>query len=76
MAEYCLDCFNKYFSETKVREKDVITDYDLCEGCGEWKPCVIKFQEKDSFKAVKNFIKRFSNLIIRQSEIYITKKEF
>ena len=35
MAEFCLDCFNKYISKKKVTEKDVIMDYDLCEECGE-----------------------------------------
>lgn len=56
MAEFCLDCFNEYFSDKKVTEKDVIMDYDLCEECGEWKPCVIRIKEKNIFKRLKNKI--------------------
>lgn len=55
MAEFCLDCFNKYISKKKVTEKDVIMDYDLCEECGEWKQCVITIKEKNIFKKVKRF---------------------
>lgn len=55
MAEFCLDCFNKYISKKKVTEKDVIMDYDLCEECGEWKQCVITIKEKNIFKRVKRF---------------------
>lgn len=55
MAEFCLDCFNKYISKKKVTEKDVIMDYDLCEECGEWKQCVIAIKEKNIFKKVKRF---------------------
>jgi len=64
MAEFCLDCFNKYFSDKKVTEKDVIVDIDLCEECGEWKPCVIRTKEKNILKIVKNNIKVFLNTII------------
>ncbi len=38
MAEFCLDCWNK-FNGTKYSEKEYIMskDLDLCEECGEWK---------------------------------------
>lgn len=40
MAEFCLKCFNK-MNATGYTEKDVILEDNLCEGCGEIKPCVI-----------------------------------
>ena len=46
MAEFYLECFNKYFSDEKLTEKDVVMDDDLCEECGEWKPCVIKIKKR------------------------------
>lgn len=64
MAEFCLECYNKYFSDKEVSEKDVIMDIDLCEECGEWKPCVIRIKEKNIFKIAKNKIKVFLNKII------------
>jgi len=56
MAEYCIDCFNKYLSEKKVSKKDVITSYDLCEGCGEWKKCVIVIKKKGFFAKIKEIL--------------------
>ena len=52
MAEHCLKCFNKYFTEEneKFAEKDVILKEDLCEGCGEIKPCVMRIKTKTLFK--------------------------
>ena len=43
MAEFCLDCFNKYLIKQgrKVSEKDVILSDDWCEQCAAWKPCVV-----------------------------------
>lgn len=49
MAEICLDCFNKYFEDIKLTEKDVITDIEFCEECGELKPCIIRIKEKNVF---------------------------
>lgn len=55
MAEFCLDCFNKYISKKKITEKDVIMDYDLCEECGEWKQCVITIKKKHFQKSKEIF---------------------
>lgn len=41
MAEFCLDCWNRLNKE-KLTERDVILsrEYDLCEGCGEFRRVV------------------------------------
>ena len=55
MAEICLDCFNKEreeYNEPPLTEKDVILDDDLCEWCGEIKPCVILIKEKNIIKEI------------------------
>lgn len=43
MAEFCLDCLNKY-SEKKATEKEYVLSWgvDLCEECGEWKRVVVR----------------------------------
>ncbi len=43
MAEFCLDCLNKG-SERKILESEVILMDDLCEGCGQVVPCVVRFR--------------------------------
>ena len=44
MAEFCLDCFNR-MNGTAHATYEVELDEDFCEGCGEWKPCVISVYE-------------------------------
>ena len=46
MAEFCLDCYNKYCLPEGYKprtKKQVVLDreLDLCEGCGEMKRTVI-----------------------------------
>ena len=43
MSEICLDCLNKEFGK-KYKASAVILEDDLCEACGEIKPCVIRFR--------------------------------
>ena len=45
MAEYCLECLNKY-SAHKYRRIEVVLsrELDLCEGCGAWKRTVIRIR--------------------------------
>lgn len=46
MAEFCLDCWNK-LNNTNDPESKYIIDYDcldLCEGCGEYKPCIVRYK--------------------------------
>ena len=44
MSEFCLECWNK-INDTSIRKKDVIlsSELDLCEGCGQWKPVIVRF---------------------------------
>ena len=53
MAEFCIECFNK-MNDTKLTNKEVILEDDLCEGCGEVKPCVIavKKSPKTPFESI------------------------
>ena len=48
MAEFCLDCLNKFIGDEKERlaEDDVVMDWDFCEECEKWKMCVIKKKRK------------------------------
>jgi len=43
MAEFCLDCLNR-MDGTNLTKADVILDFDLCEECGEIKPCVVCYR--------------------------------
>ena len=45
MAEFCLKCFNTP-NGTDYKAHQVWLEEDLCEGCGEWKPCVMELQPK------------------------------
>ena len=59
MAEFCLECFNKYSDSEKLSKGDVIMDFDLCEECGEWKPRIIKIKRKNVFKYILLILKKF-----------------
>ena len=41
MAEYCLDCWVKLNPGTTAADWEVDDEPDICEGCGDWVPCVI-----------------------------------
>lgn len=45
MAEFCLECFNK-MNGTHLTGLQVIREFDLCEGCGEIKPCVVRYRNR------------------------------
>ncbi len=57
MAEFCFECFRKIDGDKSLTENDVIMDMDLCEGCGEWKPCVIRVKDEPSRFDIFQFIK-------------------
>lgn len=48
MAEFCKECYEKIFEDQGKNKKIVISKkcWDLCEGCGEVKPVVIKVRKK------------------------------
>ena len=42
MAEFCLECWNKLNGTDDDERKYVLSkEWDLCEGCGKWKPVII-----------------------------------
>lgn len=45
MAEFCLECFNK-INGTEYTKSEVWLEPDLCEECGEIKPCVMELSPK------------------------------
>ncbi len=47
MAEFCLDCWNK-LTGTQYRPQYCILseEPELCVGCGEWKPVLIRFRRR------------------------------
>ena len=67
MAELCLDCFNKY-NETNYKEQEIWLEEDFCEGCAEWKPCVVSLRPKPwLFRVVDKirhlFVKQITNIL-------------
>ena len=48
MAEFCLNCYNRLHG-THVTEQEVTTQWDLCEGYGQWKPVITSFQRPGPF---------------------------
>ena len=60
MAEFCLDCVNKYVMDDKevLKEKDVILSIDWCEGCEAWKPCVVVIKPETFRELVKRIYNR------------------
>ena len=45
MAEFCLSCFNE-LNGTHYTNGAVWLEEDFCEGCAEWKPCVMELRPK------------------------------
>ena len=41
MAEFCLKCFNK-LNGTDYQASEVWLEEDFCEGCADWRPCIMK----------------------------------
>lgn len=45
MAEFCLSCFNE-LNGTHYTKGEVWLEEDFCEGCADWKPCVMELRLK------------------------------
>ncbi len=45
MAECCLKCFNE-LNGTNYQAGNVWLEEDFCEGCAEWRPCVVEVRPK------------------------------
>jgi len=45
MAEFCLKCFNE-LNGTNYQANEVWLEDDFCEGCGDWRPCVMELRPK------------------------------
>lgn len=61
MAEFCLNCFNE-MNDREYKLSDVTIDYsclDLCEGCGEYKYCIMTLDKPDYKQKILN--KKYSN---------------
>lgn len=58
MAEFCLECLNKYImpEDKPMKKKNAVFELDLCEGCGEWKPCVIGRSRIPLIASIKNWM--------------------
>ena len=57
MAEFCLKCFNE-LAGTNYTEKEVWLDEDFCEGCGEWKPCVVDTRPKPFWECFMDWLRK------------------
>lgn len=55
MAEFCLECFNKIHHRNYTKS-EVWLEYDLCEECGEIKPCVMELSPKPIVLRLVDFI--------------------
>ena len=45
MAEFCLKCFNE-LNDTDYQANEVWLEEAFCEGCTDWKPCVMELWPK------------------------------
>ena len=58
MAEFCLKCFNE-LEGTNYTEAEVWVDYselDICEGCGELRPCVVDLRPKPVIEGLLDWL--------------------
>ncbi len=67
MAEFCLECLKESIGDKNLTEEDVVTEFDLCEGCGKWKPCVVAIKER-------NFLTEFKDMIFHAIKRMVSRK--
>lgn len=53
MAEFCKSCFKKLNPNLKDKKLILSKDTNMCEGCGDWKPVVVRVEDNNSlFKKI------------------------
>ena len=57
MAEFCLKCFNEP-NGTDYHPSQVWLENDFCEGCGEWKLCVMVIRPKPLLRRLFDGIRK------------------
>ena len=56
-AEFCLKCFNA-MNGTNYKANEVWLEEDFCEGCADWRPCVMELHPKPIFWRLVDAIRR------------------
>lgn len=51
MADFCLECFNE-LNKTHYEKEDVVEEFGICEGCGEYKDCVVDLRGYGFFATI------------------------
>ena len=59
MAEYCRECAAKILG-LNVKHAVMSKEPDLCEGCGEYKPVVVRINSSTLFDTVSSWLNRKS----------------
>ena len=60
MAEFCLKCFNE-LNGTNYQASEVWLEEDFCEGCADWRPCVVELRPKPPLRRLYESIRRLFN---------------
>lgn len=56
MAVFCLKCFNE-LNGTDYNANEIWLQEDLCEGCANWRPCVIELYPKPLLWRLVDFVR-------------------
>lgn len=54
VAEFYLKCFNK-LNRSHYQANEVWLENDFCEGCAEWRPCVIDLHPKPPLRRLMDW---------------------
>ncbi len=56
MAEFCLKCFNE-LNGTNYQASEVWLEEDFCEGCADWRPCVVELSPKPLLRRLMDWVR-------------------
>ena len=59
MAEFCLKCLNE-LDGTDYIPCEALLEEDFCEGCGDWRPCVVRLRPKPFLRRLVNWSRGLS----------------